>query len=178
MSGLVGLNKKQQEAVRHTEGPLLIIAGAGSGKTKALTHRIAYIIHAKKVQPTSILAVTFTNKAAGEMRERIKTLLRGTAVSSRTGDQPDSGISSIPFIGTFHSLGVRMLRREIEKLGYQSRFAIYDQEDQVALVKTVLEELHLDPKQFNPRMLLGMIGSAKNELLGPEKIAERANEFI
>ncbi len=184
MSGLIGLNKKQQEAVRHTEGPLLIIAGAGSGKTKALTHRIAYLINEKKVPASAILAVTFTNKAAGEMRERIKTLLTGTVLEGRTmanGDHPGtsaSGRADIPYVGTFHSLGVRILRREIEQLGYQSRFAIYDGQDQIDVVKSVLEELHLDPKQFNPRMLLGMIGSAKNELQTPQQITERASEFI
>jgi DNA helicase-2/ATP-dependent DNA helicase PcrA len=163
---IVGLNPKQLEAVRHTEGPLLIIAGAGSGKTKALTHRIAYLIKEKHVAPSSILAVTFTNKAAGEMRERIKTLLRGTEVRG------------LPVMGTFHSLGVKILRRYIDQLGYQSRFAIYDDQDQTALVKRVLQELHLDPKQFNPRMVLSLIGKAKNELLTPEQVTARAQEFI
>jgi DNA helicase-2/ATP-dependent DNA helicase PcrA len=163
---MLGLNEKQRAAVEHTEGPLLILAGAGSGKTKALTHRIAHIIGKKNVAPTSILAVTFTNKAAGEMRERIKTLLRG------------SFSKELPFIGTFHSLGVRILRQDIGQLGYQSRFAIYDEQDQVAAIKTTLAELRLDPKQFNPRMMLGLIGQAKNELLTPEQVKKRAKEFM
>jgi DNA helicase-2/ATP-dependent DNA helicase PcrA len=163
---MLGLNEKQRAAVEHTEGPLLILAGAGSGKTKALTHRIVHIIAKKKVAPTSILAVTFTNKAAGEMRERIKALLQGAHARE------------LPFIGTFHSLGVRILRQDIGQLGYQSRFAIYDEQDQVAAVKTVLAELHLDPKQFNPRMMLGLIGQAKNELLTPEQVKKRSKEFL
>ncbi|MDP2587298.1 MAG: UvrD-helicase domain-containing protein, partial [bacterium] len=176
MAKLAGLNEQQRTAVLHTEGPLLILAGAGSGKTKALTHRIAYLITEKKVPPHNILAVTFTNKAAGEMRERIKKLLEGSMVESADGRTVAK--AEPPFVGTFHSLGVRILRRDIAKLGYQSHFAIYDSQDQIALVKTVLAELKLDPKQFNPNMLLGLISQAKNELRTPEQVKSRAHEFI
>ena len=176
MARLAGLNQQQRTAVLHTEGPLLILAGAGSGKTKALTHRIAYLITEKRVPTHNILAVTFTNKAAGEMRERIKQLLEGSVIESTDGQTVTK--AEPPFVGTFHSLGVRILRRDITKLGYQSHFAIYDTQDQIALVKTVLAELKLDPKQFNPHMLLGMIGQAKNELRTPDQVKARAHEFI
>ena len=161
----VGLNDKQLKAVQHTEGPLLILAGAGSGKTKALTHRIAHLITRKSVPATSILAVTFTNKAAGEMRERVKQLLTG---SSR----------DMPFIGTFHAFGVRMLRYDADKLGYAKNFAIYDDQDQIATIKNVLAELSLDPKQFNPRLILSLISRAKNEMQTPKQAAEAADEFL
>ncbi|MFH0830577.1 MAG: UvrD-helicase domain-containing protein [Parcubacteria group bacterium] len=176
MKRLAGLNDRQREAVLHTEGPLLILAGAGSGKTKALTHRIAYLITEKRIAPSNILAVTFTNKAAGEMRERIKQLLSGAYVQSKDGMSVRA--AELPYIGTFHSLGVRILRKEITKLGYQSHFAIYDAQDQIAVVKSVLAELKLDPKQFNPHMLLALIGQAKNELRTPEQTKVNAHEFI
>jgi len=162
-----GLNDRQSEAVLHTKGALLILAGAGSGKTKALTHRIAHLIKNEGVPAGHILAVTFTNKAAGEMRERLKTILAGQGFAGE-----------LPFVGTFHAFGVRVLHREGVRLGYGQRFAIYDSDDQVATIKAVLAELHLDPKQFNPNLLLGLISRAKNELLGPEEMAKRADEFL
>jgi len=176
MSKLAGLNERQREAVLHTQGPLLILAGAGSGKTKALTHRIAHLITEKKVSPNNILAVTFTNKAAGEMKERLKQLLAGAFVQSADGASVIK--AELPYVGTFHSLGVRILRRDGPKLGYQSHFAIYDSQDQISLIKTALAELKLDPKQFNPNMLLSLIGRAKNELQTPEQVARKAHEFI
>ncbi len=162
---MIGLNKQQEKAVKHFKGPLLILAGAGSGKTRALTHRIAYLINARKVSPSNILAVTFTNKATEEMRERLRTLLRGTS-------------QDLPFVGTFHSLGVKILRKHIGLIGYQNSFAIYDSQDQLAVIKSCLKELNLDPKQFNPRMLLGMISSAKNELQTPKDLTDKAQEFL
>ncbi len=162
---MLGLNKEQEKAVKHFKGPLLIIAGAGSGKTKALTHRIAYLIRARKVASVKILAVTFTNKAAGEMRERLQVLL-GQAKSE------------LPFVGTFHSLGVRILRKNIGLLGFSNNFGIYDAQDQLAVVKKCLKELNLDPKQFNPRMILGLISAAKNELQTPQDLEKKAQEFV
>lgn len=149
------LNQKQQEAVFHTEGPLLILAGAGSGKTRVLTHRIAYLIEEKNVNPWNILAITFTNKAAGEMRDRVNNLV-------------SFGAESI-WVSTFHSACVRILRRFIDNLGYSSNFTIYDADDQKTLMKQVIKKLNLDPKQYRERVLLSQISSAKNELISPEE---------
>ncbi len=154
------LNPKQREAVFHTEGPLLVLAGAGSGKTRVLTHRIAYLIEEKGVNPWNILAITFTNKAAGEMRERVDRLV-------------ESGSGSI-WVSTFHSCCVRILRRFIEYLGYENNFTIYDSDDQKTLVKQVIKKLDLDPKQFRERMLMSVISTAKNELIGPEEFMRKA----
>lgn len=150
------LNDKQQEAVRHTEGPLLILAGAGSGKTRVLTHRAAYLIDEKGVNPWNILAITFTNKAAGEMRERIDNLV-------------EFGSESI-WVSTFHSMCVRILRRHIGLLGYDTNFTIYDSDDQKTLMKDVCKLLQVDTKIYKERMLLGAVSHAKNELATPEEI--------
>ncbi len=152
---LEGLNPQQREAVLHTEGPLLIFAGAGSGKTRVLVHRIAHLIQNMKVSPWQILAVTFTNKAAGEMRDRVAALLEARA------DEV--------WISTFHSAGVRILRRHIEKLDYGPSFVIYDDSDQLTLLKQCLEELQLNPKIFNPRAVQSRIDGAKNELIEAEQ---------
>lgn len=154
------LNEKQRQAVTTVDGPVLIIAGAGSGKTRALTHRIAYLIASKKVQPHNILAVTFTNKAAGEMKSRIRELLGGVRI--------------IPTVGTFHSVCARILRQEIEKIGYKRSFAIYDSNDQIAAVRQAMQELHIDIRENHPRSVLEMISSAKNELVIPKEYEERA----
>ena len=143
------LNEPQREAVRHTDGPLLILAGAGSGKTRVLTHRIAYLIEELGVNPWNILAITFTNKAAGEMRQRVDNLV-------------GFGSESI-WVSTFHSMCVRILRRFIDRLGYDSRFTIYDTDDQKTLMKAVCKKVDIDTKQFKERMLLSVISSAKNE---------------
>jgi len=156
---LDSLNPAQQDAVRATEGPVLIIAGAGSGKTRALTHRIAYLIREKGVRPWNILAVTFTNKAAGEMKHRIADLL-----SSAETDTPES----MPTVGTFHALCVQILRRHIHLLGYENRFTIYDANDQIVLMKEVMRDHHIDEKQVNPKAILGHISQAKNQLMGWE----------
>lgn len=164
MSILEGLNDNQKQAVLATDGPVLIIAGAGSGKTKALTHRIAYLIQEKGVRPWNILAVTFTNKAAGEMKERIAKLL---AVPS-----PDGGPSSeMPTVGTFHSVCAQILRRHIHLLGYENQFVIYDANDQVVLMKELMKEHHIDEKQLNPKAVLGQISQAKNQLMSPDTFA-------
>lgn len=154
---LQNLNPKQQEAVIATHGPLLVLAGAGSGKTKALTHRIAYMIAEKKISPWHILAVTFTNKAANEMKQRILKLL------SKDEDDRD-----IPTIGTFHAVCVRILRKFIHLLNYENSFVIYDTADQQILMKRLMAEHHIDEKQMNPRAILSHISNAKNELITPQ----------
>ena len=146
------LNREQKEAVQHTEGPLLLLAGAGSGKTRCLTHRVAYLIDEMGVRPWNILAITFTNKAAGEMRERVDQLVGFGA------DQV--------WVSTFHSLCVRLLRRHIERLGFESGFTIYDADDQKTLMKGICKRMNIDTKQFKERALLGAISSAKDELIG------------
>ena len=152
MELLDSLNPKQAEAVRATEGPLLILAGAGSGKTRVITVRIAYLIAEKGVKPHNILAVTFTNKAAAEMRERVRKLLA------------DTKHDSMPLISTFHSLCVRILRQDIEKLeaGYTRSFTIYDTDDSQKVVKACIKQLGLDEKQLPARMVRSAISLAKN----------------
>jgi len=145
------LNKKQKEAVQQTEGPVLLLAGAGSGKTRVLTHRIAYLIDEIGVKPWNILAITFTNKAAGEMRERVDKLV-------------GFGSEQV-WVSTFHSACIRILRRHIDKIGFDNSFAIYDTDDQKAVMKAVIKRLNLDPKMYKERDLLGVISSAKDELI-------------
>ena len=145
-----GMNPQQAEAVKTTEGPLLIMAGAGSGKTRVLTHRIAYLIVEKQVYPSKILAITFTNKAAREMRERIDGIL-------------GAGTTDSMWVSTFHSMCVRILRRNIDRLGYSKSFSILDSSDQLSVVKNVMKSLNIDPKRYEPRAILSIISSAKNE---------------
>ena len=152
------LNAPQREAVTTTEGPVLVIAGAGSGKTRALTHRVAYLIQVKGVPPTAILAVTFTNKAAAEMKERIAALL-SVSISKKAYQN-----YNLPVVGTFHSICVKILRRDIEKLGYKASFTIFDDQDQLSLVKKVMKELAINPDQFKPRAMLSAISKAKNDM--------------
>ena len=149
------LNPKQKEAVLHTDGPLLILAGAGSGKTRVLTHRIAYLIDECGVNPWNIMAITFTNKAAGEMRERVDDLV-------------GFGAESI-WVSTFHSSCVRILRRHIESLGYTTSFSIYDSDDQKTLMRQVFKAMNVDTKQFKERSVLAAISSAKDKLITPEE---------
>ena len=160
---LADLNPAQREAVITTEGPLLVIAGAGSGKTRVLTHRVAHLLAACGAKPNEILAITFTNKAAGEMRERVTNDL--------------GPIARAIWIMTFHSACGRMLRSEAERLGYRSNFTIYDQADQVRVVKACLEELERDPKRFVPRGIHSQISNAKNQLIGPDEYAARVASF-
>jgi DNA helicase-2/ATP-dependent DNA helicase PcrA len=161
---LIDLNPEQRRAVETTEGPLLIQAGAGSGKTKTLTHRIAYLIATKRATPYNILAVTFTNKAAKEMRARVAVLL---------GENPDSR-SFMPYMGTFHSICVRILRQDGENAGIPRSFVIFDEADRQAAVKQASKQLRLDEKAFPPRVLSGLISSAKNEMVGPAEYAAGA----
>ncbi len=157
---LDGLNPQQREAAEHAEGPLLIFAGAGSGKTRVLTTRIALLIARKKAWPDRILAVTFTNKAAREMRTRVSTLV---------GDEADG-----MWVGTFHATAVRMLRRDAEKVGLERSFVIFDEDDTRAALKRVIDELGLDPKRYPPSLVSGHISNAKNELLSPEQVPSRS----
>ncbi len=154
------LNSMQREAVFHTEGPVLILAGAGSGKTRVLTHRTVYLIEEKGVNPYNIMAITFTNKAAGEMRERIDSLV-------------GFGSESI-WVSTFHSTCVRILRRHIDRLGYDTNFTIYDSDDQKTLMKDVCKKLQVDTKIYKEKSFIGVISSAKNELISPEEFTLRA----
>jgi DNA helicase II / ATP-dependent DNA helicase PcrA len=160
---LADLNPAQREAVLATEGPVLVVAGAGSGKTRVLTHRIAHLVSACGVKPQEVLAITFTNKAAGEMKERLEGLL---------GD-----IAPRMWVMTFHAACGRILRREAPRLGYRSNFTIYDQADQVRLVKLCLEELDRDPKRFVPRGIHAQISMAKNQLILPEAYKARVSSF-
>jgi len=149
---LSNLNSQQKKAVCFGNGPLLILAGAGSGKTRALTYRAAYLISEKNISPQNLLLLTFTNKAAGEMKERIKKIL-------------DQSATKMPFAGTFHSFCVRILRIESNRLGYDNNFVIYDDNDQTDAIKNVLKKLGLSPKEYNPNSLSNIISSCKNELI-------------
>lgn len=165
MSIYDNLNSMQQEAVFHTEGPLLILAGAGSGKTRVLTHRAVYLIEEKGINPYHIMAITFTNKAAGEMRERIDQLV-------------EVGAESI-WVSTFHSTCVRILRRHIDRLGYDTHFTIYDTDDQKNLMKEICKRMEIDTKLYKERSFLSVISKAKDELISPEEFALRAaGDFV
>jgi DNA helicase-2/ATP-dependent DNA helicase PcrA len=161
---LAGLNEQQQQAVVHFEGPLLILAGAGSGKTRVLTHRVAYLLQVHHVQPHEILAITFTNKAAAEMKTRIEGLI--------------GPVARTMWISTFHSMCARLLRREAERLGYTSSFTIHDEDDRRRLIKRCMEELNLDPKRFAPEAIARQISDAKNQLMGPEQYREKVSGFF
>src|SRR5262252_9420485 len=150
---LDGLNPRQRDAVTHGEGPLLVLAGAGSGKTRVITYRIAYLIGQLGVSPSRILAVTFTNKAAGEMLARVEHLV--------------PNIGARPWIGTFHATSLRMLRRYADRLGFTKSFAVYDTADQLTLVRRCMRELQMSDDAFPPRSILSRISHAKNELIGP-----------
>lgn len=156
---LNGLNPQQQKAVQTTNGPLLLMAGAGSGKTRVLTHRIAYLLGEKGVAPWNVLAITFTNKAAREMRERIDKLVGPEAEDI--------------WISTFHSMCVRILRRDIDRIGINRNFTILDASDQLTVVKKIMKERNIDPKKFDPRSILSGISNAKNELLSADKYAKQ-----
>ena len=159
---LNGMNPQQAEAVKTTDGPLLIMAGAGSGKTRVLTHRIAYLVVEKEVYPSKILAITFTNKAAREMRERIDNLL-------------GNGTTESMWVSTFHSMCVRILRRNIDRIGISKNFSILDSSDQLSVVKNVLKELNIDSKRFEPRAILNAISSAKNECITADAYQANSN---
>src|SRR5689334_851164 len=161
MDFLAGLNPQQRDAVAHVEGPLLLLAGAGSGKTRVITHRIAHLIQTHHIPGSAVLAVTFTNKAADEMRQRVTNLLGNT------------GAASTPVVSTFHSFSVRMLRRDGDALahvrqGFTRRFTIYDDDDQVSLLKSIYKQLGLDEKFMPYRAALGRISHAKNHQQTPQ----------
>ncbi len=158
------LNPEQRAAVEHDKGPLLILAGAGSGKTRVLAHRIAYLIKERGVEPYQILAITFTNKAAKEMKERVEKTV---------GEN-----SEYVWVSTFHSTCVKILRRFCEYIGYERSFAIYDSDDQKALIKSIIKNKNLDPKNFKEKAILSQISHAKDELIGPEEFAEEATTLM
>src|SRR5206468_10226861 len=160
---LADLNPAQRDAVVTTEGPLLVVAGAGSGKTRVLTHRVAHLLAAAGAKPNEILAITFTNKAAQEMRTRIEHML--------------GPVARAIWILTFHAACGRILRREATRLGYRSNFTIYDQADQIRLVKQCLQELDRDPKRFTPRGIHSVISREKNNLVGPLEFRARVSSF-
>ena len=161
---LDGMNPKQKEAVLATEGPLLIMAGAGSGKTRVLTHRMAYLLEEKQVNPWNILAITFTNKAAKEMKERVTRLV--------------GPVGNDMWVSTFHSMCVRILRREAEQIGYSKNFTICDQSETQTLMKRIVKERNLDSKKFEPKMILGRISNAKNELQTPKEFANTNESYF
>lgn len=186
------LNEQQRVAVETTEGPVLILAGAGSGKTKALTHRIAYLIKEKSVDPSNILAVTFTNKAAKEMASRVAKLLsneyrvgvlsreneNGDGTSSKHHSKLKLNTQNLPMMGTFHSICVKILRKEIEVLGYGKNFTIYDEHDSLTAVKKAMAGLEIDIKKYSPKAIKGIISSAKNELLNAKEYQKIANGYF
>ncbi|HVX92941.1 MAG TPA: UvrD-helicase domain-containing protein, partial [Candidatus Dojkabacteria bacterium] len=165
---LHNLNAPQKEAVTHTEGPLLVFAGAGSGKTRVITHRIAYLIAKHDVRPENILAVTFTKKASEEMLDRINDLLGKLDISS----------DHRPMIGTFHSIGALILRREAMKVGLTPNFSIYDSDDSEGLIKDIMISMNLDIKQTKPQVISWYISAAKNDLVSPEEFSHNYSGFI
>jgi len=163
MLDLSTLNPEQRSAVEHTEGPLLVLAGAGSGKTRVITCRIGYLLLQREVPGANILAVTFTNKAANEMKERVEELV---------GKKACKGV----ILSTFHSLGVRILRRDIERLGYKKNFSIYSTSDQLGVIKQAMREINIDGKKFDADTVLWKISSAKNRLIGPKEYTARYDD--
>ncbi|HEY0775226.1 MAG TPA: UvrD-helicase domain-containing protein, partial [Nocardioidaceae bacterium] len=161
---LDGLNEPQRQAVVHAGAPLLVVAGAGSGKTRVLTRRIAWLISERDAHPGSVLAITFTNKAAAEMRERVEELVGRRA--------------RLMWVSTFHSACVRILRKEIDKFGYKSSFSIYDAADSKRLMTLVLRDLELDPKRYQPRAVLNWVSNAKNELIDEEQATKDAKNHL
>ncbi|MDF2837892.1 MAG: ATP-dependent helicase PcrA, partial [Paenibacillus sp.] len=158
------LNSPQREAVLATDGPLLIMAGAGSGKTRVLTHRIAYLIEKKRVAPWSILAITFTNKAAREMQERV-----GALVGPSGRDI---------WVSTFHSMCVRILRKDIDRIGFTSNFSILDSSDQLSVIRNCMKDLNIDTKKIEPKAVQSSISAAKNELVTPEELERKIGDYF
>lgn len=158
------LNPPQRQAVEAVDGPLLIMAGAGSGKTRVLTHRIAYLIATRKTAPWGILAITFTNKAAREMQDRVSKLIgpQGRDV----------------WVSTFHSMCVRILRRDIERIGFTSNFSILDSTDQLSVIRSCMKDLNIDTKKFEPKAVQSMMSTAKNELVTPEMYERKIGDYF
>lgn len=166
------LNSEQQKAVNHIDGPMLILAGAGAGKTHTLTERVFHMVKNVGIPPDQILCVTFTNKAAKEMRER----MCGKLGIPSAGINPYRS-SGIPMIGTFHSVGVYFLRLFIDRIGYSKSFVIYDEDDKIRLIKSILSDLKIDEKETPPRQVIGMISGAKNEGHSPEEFHRSADNY-
>lgn len=178
---LNGLNTPQQEAVLATDGPVLLLAGAGSGKTRTLTHRIAYLIKEKKVSPHHILAVTFTNKAAHEMKKRVLQLLYGEDHARQLMETTKGSTfhrTDLPVVGTFHSVCVQILRKHLHLLGFENRFAIYDDTDSEVLMKTIMKDLNIPTEKMNPKAVLAHIAGAKNALLSPEEFSRQTHSHF
>lgn len=167
MNYLESLNDKQKEAVLYTEGPLLIVAGAGAGKTKTITHRIIHLIH-QGIDPSQILAVTFTNKAAKEMRDRVSNLL----------NEPIHGQNSLPFISTFHSLGVYIIKENAHLIGLTKHFAIADEHDALVIIKDIMKERDIDPKQYEPRKIKSIISKSKGDFITSETFSQNINGAV
>ena len=176
MDILDGLNDAQRSAVVALDGPVLILAGAGSGKTKTLTHRIAYLLTEQGVWPNEVLAVTFTNKAAREMRQRLWQIAGHTQASSpRTPPTDQPPRSFMPWMGTFHSICVRILRMDGMALGLDKRFVIYDTDDQLSLIKQIMKAHDMTDRDIKPRSVLAAISHAKNDMIDPEAYAASAH---
>jgi DNA helicase-2/ATP-dependent DNA helicase PcrA len=158
------LNPEQKKAVEAVDGPLLIMAGAGSGKTRVLTHRIAYLVATGKAAPWSILAITFTNKAAREMQQRVEQLVGASARDI--------------WVSTFHSMCVRILRRDISRIGFTNNFTILDSTDQLSVIRNCMKELNIDTKKFEPKSIQAAMGSAKNELISPEQFEKKIGDYM
>lgn len=173
---LAGLNPAQTEAVLAVDGPVLILAGAGSGKTKCLTHRLAYILQTKKLEENQILAISFTNKAAGELANRILRILGHQAQKLNRNNLVVRRL--LPWVGTFHSVCVRILRREAENIGLNKNFTIFDSDDVSSLIRQIIKDLNYDPKQITPSAVAGAISGAKNELLSPDQYSQFAQGFF
>lgn len=161
---LKALNEQQIEAVKHIQGPALVVAGPGSGKTRVLTHRIAWLIVAEGIAEQNILCVTFTNKAAAEIKERVESTL------GKLGKPT----TKLPWSGTFHSISSRILRRDGKALGIPASYVIYDTDDQLSLIKQIIKNFGINTKQVNPKAVLGTISNAKSELIGPNSYANYA----
>ncbi|MFC1907475.1 ATP-dependent helicase, partial [Chloroflexota bacterium] len=164
MDILDGLNAAQREAVEAISGPVLILAGPGSGKTRVITHRIAYLVKVCGVSPHRIMAVTFTNKAAREMKERLNQLIPGSAGALT--------------LGTFHAICARILRRDGMAIGIEPRFVIYDDDDQLSLIKRSMQEIGLDPKQYAPRAIASAIGAAKSRTIAPDAYIQQGHSYF
>ena len=173
MLDLSSLNAQQRQAVEHTHGPLMILAGAGSGKTRCIAYRVAYLLSQKQIPPGEILCLTFTNKAGNEMRDRISHLVG----SSKPADHRQL-MTDIPYAGTFHAFAAKLLRKEGHAIGIAPNFVIYDQNDQADAIKMILDEFDLSPKNFHPRSVLATISGAKNELIGPTEYPQYARGFF
>jgi DNA helicase-2/ATP-dependent DNA helicase PcrA len=171
MQYLDSLNEKQKEAVLHTDGPLLIVAGAGAGKTKTITHRIIHLIH-KGVKPQSILAVTFTNKASKEMKDRIMAMLNERVHGNNPKSDNFGYVENAPFVSTFHSLGVHIIKENSHLIGLNKYFTIMDESGALSIIKSIMKEHNIDPKQHEPRKIKSIISKSKGDFINIDIYSE------